>query len=88
MSGHNNALITLGSNGSVTCQRFGHDDIFTRVRDNDPELTQLFAEGRFDIDMFASDDHPLLDVRDHDYESEQWPSSGRRRGRRTRKRAR
>jgi hypothetical protein len=86
MSRQNNTLITLGSNGGVSYQRLSHDDAFALVRDNEPELTQLFAEGRFDAGMFASDRHPLLGGGDHDDDSQQWLAGGPRRGRRGRRR--
>ncbi|MBC7792477.1 MAG: hypothetical protein H7Z43_02115 [Clostridia bacterium] len=57
-------MITIGTSGAVSYQRFAHDDLFAMVHDNEPEATQLLAEGRFDMGMFASEGHPLLRARD------------------------
>lgn len=82
------AIITLGSSGAVAYERIAHDDVFALVRDNEPELTQLFAEGRFGSDMFASDGHPLIDSTNNERE-QQWLASGPvRRSKPKRKRAR
>lgn len=50
-------LITLGSSGAVTYQRF--------------EQEELIAEGYLDTGMFASARHPLLMA--HDGAAEPWP---------------
>ena len=54
------ALITLGTSGAVSYQRLAHDDMFAILRDNEPEATQLLAEGRFDYAMLTGEKHPLL----------------------------
>lgn len=50
-------LITLGSSGGVSYQRFEHDE--------------LLAEGYLDTGMFASERHPLLMA--HDRGADPWP---------------
>ncbi len=54
-------LITLGSSGAVSYQRFAHDE--------------LLAEGYLDTGMFASEPHPLLELHDMVRErgAEPWP---------------
>lgn len=59
-------LITLDSSGSVTTQRFAHDD--------------LVAEGYIDGGMFAPRRHPLLALRDGE-PLDAWPKPRPKRSR-------
>lgn len=66
------SLITLGTSGAISCQSFGSDE---------PESTQLLAEGRFDQWLFSAETHPLLAQREpFDLD---WLSSGMRRKKRS-----
>ena len=69
------SLITLGTSGAITCQSFGNDE---------PESTQLLAEGRFDQWLFSAETHPLLESREP-FDIDWLLSGGRRKKRGARK---